>query len=62
MDGLDLAFGRRCRLVDRVAGDRDDDSAIAIRGPLGTFNDDVDATPSDRFDGLDDPVELDWAA
>jgi len=46
----------------REAGDRDDDSAIAIRGPPGTFDEDVDETPADKFDGVDDPVELDWAA
>ncbi|MBM4345561.1 MAG: IS21 family transposase [Deltaproteobacteria bacterium] len=37
-------------------------STQAIRGPPGTFDDDVDATPADKFDGVDDPVELDWAA
>ncbi|MBM4345813.1 MAG: hypothetical protein FJ100_20775 [Deltaproteobacteria bacterium] len=36
--------------------------AVAFRGPPGTFDDDVDATPSDNFDGVDDPVGLDWAA
>ncbi|MBM4345939.1 MAG: hypothetical protein FJ100_21405 [Deltaproteobacteria bacterium] len=46
----------------REAGDRDDDGAIAIRGPPGTFDDDVDAPPSDTFDCGDDPGELDWAA
>ncbi|MBM4345179.1 MAG: hypothetical protein FJ100_17550 [Deltaproteobacteria bacterium] len=46
----------------REAGHRDNDSAIAIRGPPGTFNEDVDETPADKFDGVDDPVELEWAA
>ncbi|MBM4345963.1 MAG: hypothetical protein FJ100_21525 [Deltaproteobacteria bacterium] len=46
----------------REAGDRDDDSTIAIRGPPGTFDEDVDEAPADKFDGVDDPVELDWAA
>ncbi|MBM4345985.1 MAG: hypothetical protein FJ100_21640 [Deltaproteobacteria bacterium] len=46
----------------REAGDRDDDCAIGIPGPPGTFDDDVDETPGDKFDGVDDPVELEWAA
>ena len=45
----------------REAGERDDDDVIAIRGPPGSF-DEVDETPSDKFDGVDDPVEQDWAA
>ncbi len=46
----------------REAGDRDGDDVIAIRGPPGTFDDEVDEAPGDKFDGVDDPVELDWAA
>ena len=34
---------------------------IAIRGPPDSF-DEVDETPGDKFDGVDDPVEADWAA
>ncbi len=46
----------------REAGDREDDDVIAIRGPPGTFDDEVDEAPDEKFDGVDDPVELDWAA
>ncbi len=45
------------------AGDRDGDDVIAIRWPPGIFDDEeVDEAPGDKFDGVDDPVELDWAA
>ena len=46
----------------REAGDRDGDDVIAIRGPPGTFDDEVDEAPGDKFDGVDDPVQMDWAA
>ncbi len=45
----------------REAGERDADDVIAIRGPPGSF-DEVDEAPGDKFDGVDDPVEQDWAA
>ncbi len=46
----------------REAGDRDGDDVIAIRGPPGTFDDEVDEAPGEKFDGVDDPVQMDWAA
>jgi hypothetical protein len=38
-----------------------DDDVVAIRGPPGSF-DEVDETPGDEFDGVDAPVDQDWAA
>ena len=45
----------------REPGDNGNDDVVAIRGPPGSF-DDVDETPGDALDGVDDPVEQDWAA
>lgn len=34
----------------REAGDREGEDVIAIRGPPGTFDDNADETPGDKFD------------
>lgn len=46
----------------REASDREGDDMIAIRGPSGTFDDEVGEVPGEQFDRVDLPVEVDWAA